>query len=88
MKIDLGGVVLGAIIGIGALLIVPKVVNAFNGGGYGGVGGGSYGGNYRSITQLITVIGSPELQTIMENVFNFEIYSKVLMVVIQSVFPI
>lgn len=43
MKIDLGGVVLGAIIGIGALLIVPKVVGAFNG-GY----GGSYGGNYRS----------------------------------------
>lgn len=42
MKIDLGGVVLGAIIGIGALLIVPKVVSAFNG-GYGG-----YGGNYRS----------------------------------------
>lgn len=45
MKIDLGGVVLGAIIGIGALLIIPKVVGSLNGGGsYGG-----YGGNYRSV---------------------------------------
>lgn len=43
MKIDLGGVVLGAIIGIGALLIIPKVVGTFNG-GY-----GTYGGNYRSV---------------------------------------
>lgn len=44
MKIDLGGVVLGAIIGIGALLIIPKVVGSLNGGGYG------YGGsNYRSV---------------------------------------
>lgn len=51
MKIDLGGVVLGAIIGIGALLIIPKVVGTLNG-GYGGYGGGSgygYTGNYRSI---------------------------------------
>lgn len=46
MKIDLGGVVLGAIIGIGALLIIPKVVGTLNGGygtGYG------YSGNYRSV---------------------------------------
>lgn len=42
MKIDLGGVVLGAIIGIGALLIIPKVVGSLNGNGYG------YGANYRS----------------------------------------
>lgn len=42
MKIDLGGVVLGAIIGIGALLIIPKITGAYN--GYSG-----YGGNYRSI---------------------------------------
>lgn len=52
MKIDLGGVLLGAIIGIGAVLIVPKFVNALHGGGYsGGGGGGGYGGygsNYRS----------------------------------------
>lgn len=51
MKIDLGGVVLGAIIGIGALLIVPKVVGAFNG-GYG------YGGNYRSEINLIFILFS------------------------------
>lgn len=43
MKIDLGGVVLGAIIGIGALLIIPKITGAYNGYGTG------YGGNYRSI---------------------------------------
>lgn len=54
MKIDLGGVLLGAIIGIGALLIVPKFVNALHGGGYGGSGYGSgsgsgYGSNYRSV---------------------------------------
>lgn len=48
MKIDLGGVVLGAIIGIGALLIIPKVVGSLNGGGYGG-GYGYSGGNYRSV---------------------------------------
>lgn len=46
MKIDLGGVVLGAIIGIGALLIIPKVVGSLNG-GYSGYSG--YGGNYRSV---------------------------------------
>lgn len=42
LKLDLGGLVIGAIIGIGALLIVPKLVGAFQG-GYGG------SGNYRSI---------------------------------------
>lgn len=41
LKIDLGGVVIGALIGIGAILIVPKFLSAFNG-GYGGAG------NYRS----------------------------------------
>lgn len=41
LKLDLGGLVIGAIIGVGALLIVPKLVGAFQG-GYGG-------GNYRSI---------------------------------------
>jgi hypothetical protein len=40
-KIDLGGVVLGTIIGIGALLILPKVVGIIS-----GHGGGS--GYYRS----------------------------------------
>ncbi|XP_053685220.1 uncharacterized protein LOC128734861 [Sabethes cyaneus] len=40
LKIDLGGVVLGTLVGIGALLILPKLVSAF--------GGGGYGGHYRS----------------------------------------
>lgn len=49
MKIDLGGVILGAIIGIGALLIVPKFLGAIHGNNGGGGGGyGSYGSNYRS----------------------------------------
>ncbi|KAL9693112.1 hypothetical protein quinque_012397 [Culex quinquefasciatus] len=39
LKIDLGGVVLGTLVGIGALLILPKLVGAF---------GGGYGGHYRS----------------------------------------
>lgn len=37
-KIDLGGVVLGTIIGIGALLILPKIVGVISG----------HGGYYRS----------------------------------------
>lgn len=41
LKLDIGGLVMGAIIGIGAILIVPKLVGVFSG-GYGG------GGNYRS----------------------------------------
>ncbi|XP_063703861.1 uncharacterized protein LOC134833472 [Culicoides brevitarsis] len=41
-KVDLGGVVLGAIIGVGALLIIPKFIAAFHGGAYGGTGYGSY----------------------------------------------
>jgi hypothetical protein len=36
-SIDLGGVVLGTLIGIGALLILPKIVNVFS--THGGVGG-------------------------------------------------
>lgn len=39
MKIDLGGVVIGTLVGIGALLILPKLVNVFSG-GY---------GHYRSV---------------------------------------
>jgi hypothetical protein len=49
LKLDLGGVVLGAIIGFGAIFILPKILHVFNVGhdssGYGG-GSGSYG--YRS----------------------------------------
>lgn len=36
-SIDLGGVVLGTLIGIGALLILPKIVGVFS--GHGGAGG-------------------------------------------------
>lgn len=38
VKIDLGGVLLGSLIGLGAVLILPKLVHAFSysyGGGYG-----------------------------------------------------
>lgn len=45
-SIDLGGVVLGTLIGIGALLILPKIVNVFS-------GHGSAGGYYRSELRLI-----------------------------------
>jgi hypothetical protein len=41
-SIDLGGVVLGTLIGIGALLILPKIVNVFSG------QQGGAGGYYRS----------------------------------------
>lgn len=38
VKIDLGGVLLGSMIGLGAILLLPKLVHAFSysyGGGYG-----------------------------------------------------
>lgn len=38
----MGGVVLGALIGVGALLILPKVFHAFSGAGAGGYGAGNY----------------------------------------------
>jgi hypothetical protein len=44
--IDIGGVVLGALIGIGAVLIVPKIAYIFSG-HLGGIPGTS-GGYYRS----------------------------------------
>ncbi|XP_075147367.1 DM4/DM12 domain-containing protein Desiccate [Haematobia irritans] len=37
IKLDLGGVVLGTLVGIGAIIIIPKILNAFHG-GYGGYG--------------------------------------------------
>lgn len=46
LKIDLGGVVLGALIGLGAVLVLPKLAYVFSH-SYGG-GHGSYGGGYRS----------------------------------------
>lgn len=41
VKIDLGGVVIGALLGIGAVLVLPKLANVLSG-SYGGYG------NYRS----------------------------------------
>lgn len=38
MKLDLNGVVLGALIGLGAILILPKVAQIFGGGGHEGYG--------------------------------------------------
>ncbi|XP_013109289.1 uncharacterized protein LOC106088358 [Stomoxys calcitrans] len=37
IKLDLGGVVLGTLVGIGAIIIIPKILNAFHG-GYGSYG--------------------------------------------------
>jgi hypothetical protein len=48
-SIDLGGVVLGTLIGIGALLVLPKILSVFS--GQGGVGGA--GGYYRSELLLV-----------------------------------
>lgn len=38
MKLDLNGVVLGALIGLGAIMILPKVAQIFGGGGHEGYG--------------------------------------------------
>jgi hypothetical protein len=48
LKLDLGGVVLGAILGFGAVFILPKILHVFSadGGHESGYGGGHYG--YRS----------------------------------------
>lgn len=37
IKLDLGGVVLGTLVGIGAIIIIPKILSAFHG-GYAGYG--------------------------------------------------
>jgi hypothetical protein len=49
--IDLGGVVLGTIIGIGAVLIIPKIAYIFSG-HLGGAGGGGYYRSKRKIWDL------------------------------------
>lgn len=41
-KVDLGGVVLGAIVGIGALILIPKVLGILAAGQQPGYGYGSY----------------------------------------------
>lgn len=67
MKIDLGGVILGAIIGIGALLIIPKFATALNG-GYGGYG--NYGGNYRSADSAVGESGISEMMAKLDEILG------------------
>ncbi|PSN33683.1 hypothetical protein C0J52_20896 [Blattella germanica] len=62
LKLDLGGVVLGAIIGFGAVFILPKILHVFNVGGHeSGYGGGSYGyrsevGEEKNSTNIVDVL--------------------------------
>uniref|UniRef100_A0A1B0D3X5 Uncharacterized protein n=1 Tax=Phlebotomus papatasi TaxID=29031 RepID=A0A1B0D3X5_PHLPP len=64
MKIDLGGVFLGALVGIGAILILPKLVNAFSGnyGNYRSVDGGSNGLN-EMLVKLDTYLNQNNIDT-------------------------
>jgi hypothetical protein len=48
LKLDLGGVVLGAIIGFGAVFILPKILHVFSAGHDSDYGGGFGGYGYRS----------------------------------------
>jgi hypothetical protein len=48
LKLDLGGVVLGAIIGFGAIFILPKILHVFSAGHDTDFGGGIGGYGYRS----------------------------------------
>lgn len=41
LKFNLGGIILGTLVGVGALLLLPKLASAFH-------GGGGHGGYYRS----------------------------------------
>lgn len=54
IKLDLGGVVLGTLIGLGAVLIFPKLAHVFSGGYGGGYGGGGYGRSSEStVSELV-----------------------------------
>ena len=48
LKLDLGGVILGAIIGFGAIFILPKIIHVFSAGQDADFGGGIGGYGYRS----------------------------------------
>ncbi|XP_030380861.1 uncharacterized protein LOC115628786 [Scaptodrosophila lebanonensis] len=54
IKLDLGGVVLGTLVGIGAIIIIPKLLAAFHG-GYGGYGRNEDGNN-NDLTYLSMMI--------------------------------
>ncbi|KAH8311220.1 hypothetical protein KR044_005018 [Drosophila immigrans] len=51
IKLDLGGVVLGTLVGIGAIILIPKILSAFHG-GYGGYGRSEYSVNNSRIAHL------------------------------------
>ncbi|XP_036345933.1 uncharacterized protein LOC118755209, partial [Rhagoletis pomonella] len=52
IKLDLGGVVLGTLVGIGAIIIIPKLLNAFHG-GYAGYGRSENDNDISSISNIV-----------------------------------
>ncbi|XP_034475548.1 uncharacterized protein LOC117782634 [Drosophila innubila] len=55
IKLDLGGVVLGTLVGIGAIILIPKLLSAFHG-GYGGYGRSDDQNDLTSISNMINKI--------------------------------
>ncbi|XP_050337654.1 uncharacterized protein LOC126763925 isoform X2 [Bactrocera neohumeralis] len=55
IKLDLGGVVLGTLVGIGAILIIPKLLGAFHG-GYAGYGRSENDNDLLSFSNMINRI--------------------------------
>ncbi|KAL7740162.1 hypothetical protein ACLKA6_003875 [Drosophila palustris] len=55
IKLDLGGVVLGTLVGIGAIILIPKLLSAFHG-GYGGYGRSDDQNDLASISNMINKI--------------------------------
>nr|XP_032288892.1 uncharacterized protein LOC6633109 [Drosophila virilis] len=57
IKLDLGGVVLGTLVGIGAIILIPKILSAFHG-GYGGYGRSEDENDLDSLSSMINKIES------------------------------
>ncbi|KAH8407226.1 hypothetical protein KR222_010899 [Zaprionus bogoriensis] len=55
IKLDLGGVVLGTLVGIGAIILIPKILSAFHG-GYGGYGRSEDESDMASLSSMINKI--------------------------------
>ncbi|XP_037943187.1 uncharacterized protein LOC119676036 [Teleopsis dalmanni] len=55
IKLDLGGVVLGTLVGIGAIIIIPKLLSAFHG-GYAGYGRSENDNDLSSVGNMINKI--------------------------------
>ncbi|XP_061392685.1 uncharacterized protein LOC133328144 [Musca vetustissima] len=55
IKLDLGGVVLGTLVGIGAIIIIPKLLSAFHG-GYAGYGRSENENDASQITNFVNKI--------------------------------